>query len=60
MCRTLVQVTVAVFYCLLSAGVVFRYAAIKPVLVRQGVYNEYCPVEAMNSKYTTCYEQELR
>lgn len=60
MCQTSVQVAVAVFYCLLSAGVVFGYAAIKPVLVREGVYGEYCPVEVISSRYRTCYEQELR
>ncbi len=60
MCWMLVQVAVAVSYCLLSAGVVFGYAAIKPVFVSEGVYNEYCPVEAISSKYRTCYEQELR
>ncbi len=60
MCWMLVQVAVAVIYCLLSAGVVFGYAAIKPVFVSEGVYNEYCPVEAISSKYRTCYEQELR
>jgi len=56
----IVQVAVAVFYCLLSAGVVFGYAAIKPVFVREGVYNNYCPAEVMSSAFRTCYEQELR
>lgn len=58
--RRIVQVAVAVVYCLLSAGVVFGYAAIKPVFVEEGVYSEYCPSEATSSIDRTCYEQEIR
>lgn len=38
-----VQIAVAVLYCLLAAGVVFGYAAIKPVLKDEGAYRDYCP-----------------
>jgi len=59
-----VQVTVAVVYCLLAAGIVFGYAAIKPVLVREGVYRDRCTEENMGmdkgKEMRTCYEQELR
>ncbi|KAL8735308.1 MAG: hypothetical protein Q9166_000853 [cf. Caloplaca sp. 2 TL-2023] len=57
--RRLVQVATAVVYCLFAAGVVFGYAALKPVLVNEGVYLEKCP-EISASAETTCYEQEIR
>ena len=60
-----VQVTVAVTYCLLAAGVVFGYAALKPVLVKEGVYRDRCTDEDVGwdkdeGDLRTCYEQELR
>lgn len=55
-----VQVAVAVVYCLLSAGVVFGYAAIKPVFIKEGVYSQHCSSEAISSVSKTCYEQEIR
>lgn len=55
------QVALAVVYCLFAAGVVFGYAAIKPVLVKDGAYREYCSEEAeMGDPGKTCYEQEIR
>lgn len=58
--HALVQVAAAVVYCLFAAGVVFGYAALKPVLVREGVYGEYCPEMSVDAEATTCYEQEIR
>lgn len=37
-----VQVGVTVLYCLFAAGVVFGYAAIKPVLKKEGAYRDIC------------------
>ena len=56
----LVQVAVAVLYCLFSAGVVFGFAAIKPVFVKEGVYGDYCSSEVATESERTCYEQEIR
>lgn len=47
-------------YCLLSAGIVFGYAAIKPVLVKEGVYRQFCDEDKKNDYGKTCYEQEIR
>ena len=55
-----VQVAIAVIYCLLSAGVVFGYAALKPVLISEGVYSEYCAKESILAAGMTCDEQEIR
>lgn len=50
----------AVVYCLFAAGVVFGYAAIKPVLLEEGVYRDYCSKEEVDNDVRVCYEQELR
>jgi MFS family permease len=55
-----VQVTAAVTYCLFAAGIVFGYAAIKPVLIREGVYRQYCTKKEIEQGARTCYEQEIR
>ncbi|KAI9773180.1 MAG: hypothetical protein M1840_008301 [Geoglossum simile] len=59
--KRIFQVIIATTYCLLAAGVVFGYAALKPVLVREGVYQELCKNDGLEGKRVhTCYEQELR
>ena len=62
--KRLLQIIVAIIYCLCSAGVVFGYAALKPVLVNEGVYQEYCDhVEeslVIDDEEKMCYQQELR
>lgn len=57
--RTL-QVFFAVIYCLFAAGVVFGYAAIKPVLINEGVYRDKCTKQELKDDVIVCYEQELR
>ncbi|KAL7270000.1 hypothetical protein RUND412_007307 [Rhizina undulata] len=58
--KRLLQVALAVISCLLSAGVVFGYAALKPVLVREGVYREECTEEELREGVWVCAGQELR
>ena len=55
-----VQVLVAVIYCLFAAGIVFGYAALKPVLIKEGVYRKYCTEDELRRGVRVCYEQELR
>ncbi|KAF8338999.1 major facilitator superfamily domain-containing protein [Cantharellus anzutake] len=38
----LAQIVCAVIFCLTTAGVVFGFAALKPVLIKKGVYRELC------------------
>jgi len=54
------QVTIAVIYCLFAAGIVFGYAAIKPVLIREGVYKEQCTRKELEDQVVPCYGQEIR
>ncbi|KAK1813912.1 hypothetical protein LTR12_011660, partial [Friedmanniomyces endolithicus] len=58
--KRILQVGVAVIYCLLAAGIVFGYAAIKPVLVEEGVYRNKCTQQELDEGVWVCYEQELR
>ena len=50
----------AVIYCLFAAGVVFGYAAIKPVLIKEQVYRKYCTQKELDKNVRVCYEQEIR
>lgn len=54
------QVLVAVVYCLFAAGIVFGYAALKPVLIQERVYRDQCTEEELEKKVDVCYGQELR
>lgn len=58
--KRIAQVAVAVVYCLLAAGVVFGFAAIKPVLIEEGVYRDRCTQQELDDGVWVCYEQELR
>ncbi|KAI9372761.1 major facilitator superfamily domain-containing protein [Aspergillus egyptiacus] len=58
--KRLAQVIVTIFACWFASGIVFGYAALKPVLVAQGVYRDLCAVEDIDGDFDTCYEQELR
>lgn len=55
-----VQVIVAIIYCLFAAGVVFGYAAIKPVLIDEGVFNELCTKKEIKDGTSPCLQQEIR
>lgn len=58
--KRIAQVVVAMIYCLLAAGIVFGFAAIKPVLVDEGVYRDKCTKQELEDGVWVCYEQELR
>ncbi|EMC99896.1 hypothetical protein BAUCODRAFT_354347 [Baudoinia panamericana UAMH 10762] len=58
--KRVLQVGIAVIYCLLAAGIVFGFAALKPVLVKEGVYKDTCTKQEIEEGVWVCYEQELR
>ncbi|ANZ77979.1 BA75_05155T0 [Komagataella pastoris] len=43
--KRLVQIGCAMLWCLLAAGPIFGFAALKPVLIDQGIYHEKCKAE---------------
>lgn len=47
-------------YLVVSAGIVFGFAALKPVLVDEGVYRHLCEPEELGDGVTVCYGQEIR
>ncbi|KAH8716763.1 major facilitator superfamily domain-containing protein [Phaeosphaeriaceae sp. PMI808] len=58
--KRILQVFIAVIYCLFAAGVVFGYAAIKPVLLGEGVYRNRCTKQELKDHVDICYEQDIR
>ncbi|KZP34232.1 MFS general substrate transporter [Athelia psychrophila] len=57
------QVACAVFFCFTCAGIIFGFAALKPVLVSEGVYSDLCPTrdqDANGNQPVPCREQDLR
>ncbi|KAF2764437.1 MFS general substrate transporter [Teratosphaeria nubilosa] len=58
--KRILQVVIAATYCLLAAGVVFGFAALKPVLINEGVYRDRCTRQELEEGVYGCYEQELR
>ncbi|ODQ80710.1 hypothetical protein BABINDRAFT_160939 [Babjeviella inositovora NRRL Y-12698] len=62
--RRYLQVGCSIVWCLLAAGPIFGFAALKPVLIEQGVYYEKCNVDVSLSSLVThgsssCTEQDL-
>ena len=55
-----VQVCLAVVYCFLAAGVVFGFAALKPVLIREKVYRNLCSPAELEEDVAVCDGQEIR
>ncbi|KAJ5782060.1 Major facilitator superfamily domain general substrate transporter [Penicillium paradoxum] len=58
--RRIAQVCAAVVYCFLAAGVVFGFAALKPVLIREKVYRNLCSQIERDEDVDVCYGQEIR
>lgn len=47
-------------YCFLAAGIVFGFAAIKPILIRENVYRNLCSKEELDEGVPVCDGQEIR
>jgi MFS family permease len=58
-CLSPVQIVIAVLSCLFATGIVFGYAALKPILIREHVYEELCTNGDLKSD-VPCYDQEVR
>lgn len=53
----LLQISCAIAWCLLAAGPVFGFAALKPILISEGVYKDRCKVGTQSE--APCSEQDL-
>lgn len=56
--RKVLQTGCAIAWCLVAAGPVFGFAALKPVLVAQGVYGNRCAPQEL-ALASPCVEQDL-
>lgn len=56
----LAQVCLAVVYCFLAAGIVFGFAALKPVLISEHVYRNLCSQEELDNDVAVCDGQEIK
>ncbi|KAJ6151740.1 hypothetical protein N7470_006868 [Penicillium chermesinum] len=54
------QVVVAVIYCFLAAGIVFGFAALKPVLLQENVYRNRCSRKELEDHAPVCAGQEIQ
>lgn len=53
--KRILQVACAMLWCLFAAGPVFGFAALKPVLISEGVYSDICPADE-----PLCVERDLK
>lgn len=58
--RRIAQVIVTVLACWFASGIVFGFAALKPILINEGVFRELCTQEELDAGIEVCFEQDLR
>jgi hypothetical protein len=54
------QVIVGVISCTLGSGIVFGFAALKPVLVDRHAYRDLCTKQELDQHVLICYKQDLK
>lgn len=47
--KRILQICCSIAWCLVAAGPVFGFAALKPILISEGVYSERCDVESVRN-----------
>lgn len=50
----------AVLWCLFGAGPIFGFAALKPILIDQGIYKDLCKLDDVMAFNVQCTEQDLK
>jgi MFS family permease len=53
-------VVVTVLACWFASGIVFGFAALKPILISEGVFRELCTAQELADDVEVCLEQDLR
>ncbi|KAI8932611.1 hypothetical protein NX059_010110 [Plenodomus lindquistii] len=54
------QVIAIVVACWFASGIVFGFAALKPILIKEGVFRELCTPEELDADVQVCFDQDLR
>ncbi|KAF3398219.1 Protein FMP42 [Penicillium rolfsii] len=57
--KRLTQVIFTILACWVASGIVFGYAALKPVLVAEGVYHNQCTRDELQEGVELCVQQDL-
>jgi MFS family permease len=55
-----VQIVATVLACWFASGIVFGFAALKPILIKEGVFRDLCTPEELDASVFVCVEQDLR
>ncbi|PYH91378.1 MFS transporter [Aspergillus ellipticus CBS 707.79] len=58
--KRVAQVVVTILACWFASGIVFGFAALKPVLVAEGIYRDFCTDEELRDGVELCANQDLR
>lgn len=56
----LIQVICSIIWCLLGSGVIFGFASLKPILIKEGVYSFLCSPESELPFGKACDNQDLK
>ena len=54
------QVVFTILACWIASGIVFGFAALKPVLIAEGVYRKGCTDNEAEDEVYVCKQQDLR
>ncbi|KAF2715602.1 MFS general substrate transporter [Pleomassaria siparia CBS 279.74] len=58
--KRIAQITVTVLACWFASGIVFGFAALKPILIKEGVFRELCTPDELAEGVEVCFDQDLR
>ncbi|OOQ83449.1 putative MFS transporter [Penicillium brasilianum] len=58
--KRLMQVIFTILACWAASGILFGYAALKPILVEEGLYHDQCTQEELQEGVELCVQQDLR
>ncbi|KAA8651384.1 uncharacterized protein ATNIH1004_000266 [Aspergillus tanneri] len=58
--KRFVQVVITVLACSFASGIVFGFAALKPILVEEGVYRSLCTEEELQHDVGICHKQDMK
>ncbi|KAF2642170.1 MFS general substrate transporter [Massarina eburnea CBS 473.64] len=58
--KRVAQVITTVLACWFASGIIFGFAALKPILIREGVFRELCSSRELEEDVEVCVEQDLR
>ncbi|KAH7066686.1 major facilitator superfamily domain-containing protein [Paraphoma chrysanthemicola] len=58
--KRIAQIIATVLACWFASGIVFGFAALKPILIKEGVFRELCTLEELDADVEVCFEQDLR